>query len=99
MLYIVNQDAPGFIGRLGSTLGEAQVNIGTFHLGRRNQGGEAVLLLRSEEHTSELQSLMRISYAVFCLKKKNRKHSTQRSGSKRPQSNSNTVRYRIHTYE
>src|SRR3546814_6513853 len=30
--------------------------------------------LRSEEHTSELQSLMRISYAVFCLKKKNKKH-------------------------
>src|SRR3546814_2336607 len=30
-------------------------------------------LLRSEEHTSELQSLMRISYAVFCLKKKNNK--------------------------
>src|SRR3546814_3696647 len=30
-------------------------------------------LLRSEEHTSELQSLMRISYAVFCLKKKNRR--------------------------
>src|SRR3546814_1283966 len=30
--------------------------------------------LRSEEHTSELQSLMRISYAVFCLKKKNNKH-------------------------
>src|SRR3546814_9114360 len=29
---------------------------------------------RSEEHTSELQSLMRISYAVFCLKKKQRKH-------------------------
>src|SRR3546814_10366236 len=32
------------------------------------------LLTRSEEHTSELQSLMRISYAVFCLKKKNRTH-------------------------
>src|SRR3546814_9152169 len=31
-------------------------------------------LLRSEEHTSELQSLMRISYAVFCLKKKKKKH-------------------------
>src|SRR3546814_10910524 len=30
--------------------------------------------LRSEEHTSELQSLMRISYAVFCLKKKNNEH-------------------------
>src|SRR3546814_4654073 len=42
-----------------------------------NQGGEPAinlsvldLPLRSEEHTSELQSLMRISYAVFCLKKK-----------------------------
>src|SRR3546814_1991754 len=31
---------------------------------------------RSEEHTSELQSLMRISYAVFCLKKKKRNHRT-----------------------
>jgi D-3-phosphoglycerate dehydrogenase len=45
MLYIVNQDKPGFIGRIGSTLGAADVNIGTFHLGRRNVGGEAVLLL------------------------------------------------------
>src|SRR3546814_14483005 len=39
-------------------------------------GGEAALLRkqrRSEEHTSELQSLMRISYAVFCLKKKKTK--------------------------
>src|SRR3546814_2436938 len=33
-------------------------------------------LERSEEHTSELQSLMRISYAVFCLKKKTNKHKT-----------------------
>src|SRR3546814_6881806 len=33
-------------------------------------------LSRSEEHTSELQSLMRISYAVFCLKKKNQNSST-----------------------
>src|SRR3546814_3156975 len=32
---------------------------------------------RSEEHTSELQSLMRISYAVFCLKKKTKKQITQ----------------------
>src|SRR3546814_6288733 len=32
------------------------------------------LQIRSEEHTSELQSLMRISYAVFCLKKKNKHH-------------------------
>jgi D-3-phosphoglycerate dehydrogenase / 2-oxoglutarate reductase len=45
MLYIVNEDAPGFIGRLGSTLGEANINIGTFHLGRQEAGGVAVLLL------------------------------------------------------
>src|SRR3546814_4821407 len=32
------------------------------------------IAIRSEEHTSELQSLMRISYAVFCLKKKNQNH-------------------------
>src|SRR3546814_9027959 len=36
----------------------------------------AKLICRSEEHTSELQSLMRISYAVFCLKKKNQKQHT-----------------------
>src|SRR3546814_4181673 len=35
------------------------------------------VLQRSEEHTSELQSLMRISYAVFCLKKKNTKQYTR----------------------
>src|SRR3546814_8933872 len=36
------------------------------------------VLIRSEEHTSELQSLMRISYAVFCLKKKKHNNSTDR---------------------
>src|SRR3546814_2288808 len=35
-----------------------------------NSAGDRVSFQRSEEHTSELQSLMRISYAVFCLKKK-----------------------------
>src|SRR3546814_8137361 len=35
--------------------------------------------IRSEEHTSELQSLMRISYAVFCLKKKNKNKHTMRT--------------------
>jgi D-3-phosphoglycerate dehydrogenase len=45
MMYIVNEDAPGFIGRIGTLLGENGINIGTFNLGRRNAGGEAVLLL------------------------------------------------------
>src|SRR3546814_1995862 len=46
---------------------------------RGDDGGKRGLfhtLRRSEEHTSELQSLMRISYAVFCLKKKKHKHHT-----------------------
>src|SRR3546814_5123502 len=36
---------------------------------------QGYILLRSEEHTSELQSLMRISYAVFCLKKNTKQHT------------------------
>lgn len=52
MIYIVNEDAPGFIGRLGTLLGEAGVNIGTFHLGRRDAGGEAVALVSVDGHVA-----------------------------------------------
>jgi len=50
MIYIVNEDRPGFIGRLGTALGEEGVNIGTFHLGRREAGGEAVALVSVDGH-------------------------------------------------
>src|SRR3546814_3826729 len=40
--------------------------------------GTAVLWVRSEEHTSELQSLMHISYAVFCLKEKNQRIESEK---------------------
>ena len=46
MLYITNKDKPGVIGDLGRTLGEAKVNIATFHLGRANEGGDAIALLQ-----------------------------------------------------
>src|SRR3546814_1402306 len=51
----------------------AQAGIGVQVAGAIGAGGGRTGLVddRSEEHTSELQSLMRISYAVFCLKKKN----------------------------
>jgi D-3-phosphoglycerate dehydrogenase len=49
MLYIVNDDKPGFIGRIGTLLGSHGINIGTFNLGRREPGGEAVLLLSLDE--------------------------------------------------
>src|SRR3546814_4022593 len=46
--------------------------------GGRVQAAARTAATRSEEHTSELQSLMRISYAVFCLKKKKIKNNTAR---------------------
>jgi D-3-phosphoglycerate dehydrogenase / 2-oxoglutarate reductase len=49
MLYVVNDDKPGFIGRIGTLLGSHGINIGTFNLGRREAGGEAVLLLSLDE--------------------------------------------------
>src|SRR3546814_7941435 len=53
--------------QVGCTLNCRFCYTGTMKLVRNLTAGEVV---RSEEHTSELQSLMRISYAVFCLKKK-----------------------------
>src|SRR3546814_5697799 len=50
--------------------------VGARRQGARARAGPRTRAGRSEEHTSELQSLMRISYAVFCLKKK--KHSNMR---------------------
>jgi D-3-phosphoglycerate dehydrogenase len=49
MIYIVNDDAPGFIGALGTKLGENRVNIATFGLGRRKEGGEAVALVAVDD--------------------------------------------------
>src|SRR3546814_4439530 len=69
------QRLAGAIARLGQQRPGAGQSVG---IGRRRIGGRNALVIadvagheRSEEHTSELQSLMRISYAVFCLKKKN----------------------------
>ena len=49
MIYIVNTDAPGFIGALGTKLGENGINIATFNLGRREQAGEAVALVAVDD--------------------------------------------------
>src|SRR3546814_13709545 len=66
---------------VGDTL-RAEIGEGVRQLAvrRRDEGAQvqiaiAAAALRSEEHTSELQSLMRISYAVFCLKKKKSTHT------------------------
>jgi D-3-phosphoglycerate dehydrogenase len=45
MIYVTNEDKPGFIGRFASLLGEAQVNVATFALGRDQKGGSAIALV------------------------------------------------------
>jgi D-3-phosphoglycerate dehydrogenase len=49
MIYIVNNDQPGFIGALGTKLGEKGINIATFNLGRRKEAGEAVALVAVDD--------------------------------------------------
>ena len=49
MLYITNMDKPGLIGALGTILGNAGINIATFHLGRADPGGNAIALLEIDE--------------------------------------------------
>ena len=49
MIYVNNNDRPGLIGGLGTILGEAGVNIGTFHLGRTKPGGDAIALVEVDD--------------------------------------------------
>ena len=45
MIYITNEDKPGIIGGVGTIMGDAGVNIATFHLGRSEEGGNAIALI------------------------------------------------------
>src|SRR3546814_9681844 len=63
-------DAEIAITSANTRRGQALAYLSSQELARSSPRFQADLV-RSEEHTSELQSLMRISYAVFCLKKKN----------------------------
>jgi D-3-phosphoglycerate dehydrogenase len=49
MLYVINDDKPGFIGQLGTLLGNAPVNIGSFTLGRSAPGAEAIALVEIDQ--------------------------------------------------
>jgi D-3-phosphoglycerate dehydrogenase / 2-oxoglutarate reductase len=48
MLYITNNDRPGFVGRVGTLLGNAGINMGTFHLGRIAEGGDAISIIETD---------------------------------------------------
>jgi D-3-phosphoglycerate dehydrogenase len=49
MLYVTNKDRPGFIGRLGTLLGNEKVNIANFNLGRAAAGEDAISLIEIDE--------------------------------------------------
>ncbi len=66
MLYITNRDKPGLIGALGTTLGDAGINIATFHLGRAEQGGDAIALIEIDEEPSRdvLQQIINLEHVI-----------------------------------
>ena len=68
MIYITNLDKPGFIGRFSSTLGEAGINIATFHVGRDAPGGNAIALIEVDgevppEVLAKVQALPQVQQA------------------------------------
>ena len=75
MLYVRNYDRPGFVGALGSIFGELDVNIATFHLGRKDEGGEAIALVEVDEAISddalakikELEQIVRVDRLQFTM--------------------------------
>src|SRR3546814_6656645 len=69
LAYMVVYMFPRFVVLGARCHGLSLQSLARYPVGGRTE--RVLLLCRSEEHTSELQSLMRISYAVFCLKKKN----------------------------
>jgi D-3-phosphoglycerate dehydrogenase len=68
MIYVTNEDKPGFIGRFASLLGDAKINIATFHLGRNKQGGDAIALVEIDgavpaEVLAKVQTLPQVKQA------------------------------------
>src|SRR3546814_7100171 len=78
---IAIEQPPMRIGRVGGNHGNTMPvprhRIGEAAREGTDPGGLGAIKIRSEEHTSELQSLMRISYAGFCLKKKQKTQQTK----------------------
>ena len=68
MLFINNSDKPGFIGALGTLLGDAKINIATFHLGRETEGQDAIALVGvdqvvPDEVLAKIKALPQVRYA------------------------------------
>ncbi len=73
ILYVRNYDKPGFIGSIGTLLAKNKINIGSFHLGRRENSGEAIAILSIDQevnnHTMKnllnLEHVVRVDYMKF----------------------------------
>ncbi|MEZ5826839.1 MAG: ACT domain-containing protein, partial [Geminicoccaceae bacterium] len=73
MLYVRNNDQPGFVGGLGRVLGDAGINIATFHLGRSSAGGEAIALVEVDSNVPKdlldkiaaLPNVLQVKYLNF----------------------------------
>jgi D-3-phosphoglycerate dehydrogenase len=68
MLFINNSDKPGFIGALGTLLGDTKINIATFHLGRESEGEDAIALVGVDQVVSDdvmarIKELPQVRYA------------------------------------
>src|SRR5689334_10905621 len=68
MIYVTNEDKPGFIGSFAGLLGDAKINIATFHLGRVKQGGDAIALVEIDgtippEVLAKVQALPQVKQA------------------------------------
>jgi D-3-phosphoglycerate dehydrogenase len=68
MVYVTNEDKPGFIGKFASLLGDAKINIATFHLGRVAPGGDAIALVEVDgavpaELLAKIQALPQVKQA------------------------------------
>jgi D-3-phosphoglycerate dehydrogenase / 2-oxoglutarate reductase len=68
MLFINNSDKPGFIGALGTLLGDAKINIATFHLGRESEGQDAIALVGvdqvvADDVLAKIKALPQVRYA------------------------------------
>src|SRR3546814_2135770 len=70
-------DRPGAVATIFSPLAEANINVDMIIQNIAHDEGSSDVTFRSEEHTSELQSLMRITYHVICLKTKKKQTKKQ----------------------
>ena len=72
-LYVRNYDKPGFIGSIGTLLASNKINIGSFHLGRRDDSGEAIAIISVDQDIDnnllqliqDLEHVVRVDYITF----------------------------------